>query len=138
MKKTLSSILYVFLYVFLFVWMLPMNILGIGCWLIYRPKEKRKFGHVTYYHFSSKLGSISLGRFIFLCDGHWDDVETQKHEYGHFIQGLILSWTQLFVTAIPSIIWAGLFEKWRIKHGRSYYWFYTESWANKLGRVTRQ
>ena len=54
------------------------------------------------------------------------------HEYGHSIQSKILGPLYLLVIGLPSIIWAGLFEKYRNKHKISYYSFFTEKWANKL------
>ena len=39
----------------------------------------------------------------------------------------------LIVIVIPSCLWAWLGEKYREKNDVSYYAFYTEKWANKLG-----
>lgn len=78
-------------------------------------------------------GAISLGGFI-ICFYNPDE-ELYKHEFGHCIQSLILGPLFLFVIGIPSLIWAGCFDKYRAKHNISYYSFYTEKWANKLGGV---
>lgn len=74
-----------------------------------------------------------MGNKIFLCEGHWGDEFTLKHEYGHYKQNLMLGWLTLLVINLPSFIWAACFNKYRAKHNISYYSFYTESWANKLG-----
>ncbi len=41
----------------------------------------------------------------------------------------------LLVIGLPSLLWAALHEK--VAPGRSYYWFYTERWADRLGGVER-
>jgi len=71
-----------------------------------------------------------------------DDEETIKHEYGHQLQSYILGPLYLLVIGLPSGLWCwfiqDLVNKNRKKKGKptlSYYWFYTESWANKLGGV---
>ena len=61
-----------------------------------------------------------------------------KHEYGHTMQSRKLGPLYLLVIGLPSIIWAGCFEGYRKKHGVDYDDFYTEAWANKLGRVKRE
>ena len=67
--------------------------------------------------------------------GYIGKAETTKHEYGHYQQSLRLGWLWIFVIGIPSLIWAGCFQKYRRKNKISYYSFYTEKWANKLGGV---
>ena len=82
---------------------------------------------------SHMKGAVSLGYFI-ICFSPPDE-KTCRHEYGHCIQSLILGVFYIFVIGIPSLIWAGCFEKYRKKHNIEYYSFYTEKWANKLGGV---
>ena len=60
-----------------------------------------------------------------------------KHEYGHTLQSKILGPLYLFVIGLPSLIWAGCFEDYRKENKISYYDFYTEKWADKLGGVNR-
>ena len=79
-------------------------------------------------------GAVSLGLFII---GNLDNEETVKHEYGHTTQSALLGIFYLLVIGLPSILWASLGEKYRKKHGKSYYDFYTEKWADKLGKVER-
>lgn len=95
--------------------------------------ESYKYANV-YTVLNSKLsGAISLGAII-ICF-YTPDEETVKHEFGHCIQSLILGPLFLLVIGLPSIIWAGCFDKYREKHNISYYSFYTEKWANKLGGI---
>lgn len=60
------------------------------------------------------------------------------HEYGHTMQSHMLGIFYLIVIGAPSIIWAGCFDKYREKTGKSYYSFFTEKWADKLGGVERE
>lgn len=79
-------------------------------------------------------GGISLGHYAFLslyqCTGM-----TINHELGHCRQSMMLGPLYLLVIGLPSIIWAWLGD--RIAPDRSYYWFYTERWADRLGGVER-
>lgn len=78
-------------------------------------------------------GAVSLGAFI-ICF-YEPDEETLNHEYGHCIQSLILGPLYLIAIGLPSIIWNACFKTYRKTHNISYYSFYTEKWANKLGGV---
>ena len=78
-------------------------------------------------------GAISLGAFI-LCFCTPDE-NMYKHEFGHCIQSLILGPLYLPIIGLPSLIWSCCFDKYRQKHNISYYSFYTEKWASKLGGV---
>ena len=79
-------------------------------------------------------GGMSLGKYIFVPK-KGVDMDLVKHEYGHTIQSKYLGWFYLLVIGLPSLIWAWCFEEYRRKTNTSYYWFYTERWANKLGGV---
>ena len=61
-----------------------------------------------------------------------------KHEYGHCLQNLLLGPFTLLVITIPNRIWWKHFRQWRTKRNISYLWFYTESWANKWGKVDKK
>lgn len=76
-------------------------------------------------------GCVTLGDHIFLSPRVSDS--TILHEYGHTRQSLMLGPLYLIVIGIPSIIWAAIHKK--VAPGKSYYWLYTEKWANKLGGV---
>lgn len=82
-------------------------------------------------------GGITLGMFAFVDYMPAGDRAKQYnlvlHEYGHTIQSYMLGPLWIFIIGIPSLIWAGFFESYRIKNNVSYYSFYPEKWANKLG-----
>ena len=92
--------------------------------------------------------SVSLGMFVFVAKdpdfiGRYKDRFTPEelknrllvHEYGHTIQSLFLGPVYLIVIGIPSGLWAGLkpCHNMRRRKELSYFWFYTECWANHLG-----
>lgn len=116
--------------ILLWLWCFPQNLAGILVMLFTRA---RKVG--DHYEYNIERGSVSLGEFIFLCPSHWGDKETLAHEKGHREQSRRLGWLYLIIIGIPSLIWCGCFEWYRKKHNVSYYKFYTEKWANKLGGV---
>ena len=76
-------------------------------------------------------GSVTLGNYIFLSPRATDT--TVRHEWGHTRQSLILGPLYLIVIGIPSIIWASVHKK--IAPDTSYFDFFTEKWANKLGGI---
>nr|DAG81700.1 MAG TPA: hypothetical protein [Caudoviricetes sp.] len=116
-------------------WTLPQQIIGFIGYLIFRKGLKHKQNGVFIIEVPNKYGSISLGNFIFVSNAN--NETTIKHEYGHTRQSYMLGWFYLLVIGIPSIIWAGCFERYRKKHNISYYAFYTERWADRLGGVKR-
>lgn len=128
MKKVIKEILF-------WTWCLPQTLIGFILYVIFEGKIK----HLTtqkkqyqYYIYKLKNGSISLGKYILLTKYRENDVETIKHEYGHQIQSYILGPLYLLLIGLPSLLWACIF--WN-PNKHSYYWFYTEKWANKLGGV---
>lgn len=116
----------------LWLWQAPQNILGF---LVKVFTKARKVGN--HYEYDIDCGSVSLGRYIFLCPSHCDDETVLCHECGHQRQSEMLGWLYLFVIGIPSLVWAGCFEWYRRKYKVSYYDFYTEKWADRLGGVKR-
>jgi hypothetical protein len=60
-----------------------------------------------------------------------------QHELGHSIQSLILGPLYLIVIGLPSWIWFTWYNNGKDKRV-SYYWFYTEAWANKLAKINLQ
>lgn len=109
------------------IWCFPQMLIGLIVKIV---TGATKVG--DHYRYNIESGSVSLGTFIFLCPSHWGDEKVLKHEKGHTIQSYYLGWLYLIVIALPSLIWCGCFDKYRKKHGISYYSFYTEKWANKL------
>jgi hypothetical protein len=122
-----------------FIWEFPQNALGFIVMKVCKAEPIETYRDATLYHWNV-AGGMSLGKYIFLpfetinpCN--INHVHYVKHEYGHSVQSKYLGWLYLIVIGAPSLIWAQCFENYRIKHGKSYYDFYTESWANKLGGV---
>lgn len=76
-------------------------------------------------------GSVTLGSHIFLSPMATDT--TVRHEWGHTRQSLILGPLYLIVIGIPSVIWASIHKK--IAPNTSYFDFFTEKWADKLGGI---
>ena len=77
-------------------------------------------------------GGLSLSRFIFVNMLNYDLI---RHEYGHSRQSKFLGPLYLLVIGLPSLIWCKLYRSsWK----KSYYWCYTERWADYLGGVKRK
>ena len=122
MKKTITT----------WLWCFPQNLLGF-CFLLFT--KARKVG--DHYEYDLESGSVSLGDYIFLCPQHWNDSTVLRHEKGHQIQSRRLGWLYLPVIGLPSLVWSGCFGAYRKKHNISYFDFYTERWADRLGGVKR-
>lgn len=117
-----------------YLWQLPQNIIGLIVLKVTMNAHRCSYGSAEVYTWR-RQGGISLGKYIFtpICA----DEDYIKHEYGHYIQSKYLGWFYLLIIGLPSIIWAGCFKAYRKKHNVSYYDFYTEAWADKLGGVER-
>ena len=132
--KTILSIL-------LWIWQAPQNVVGLALRLWYRGRiavvllYDHHCGGVTYRVVPDLPGGgISLGATVLVRYYFIESPELYAHEYGHVKQSRILGPLYLFVIGIPSLLWAC----WYRKHKRgSYYAFYTEKWADKLGGVVR-
>lgn len=126
----------IFKRVFLFLWCLPQNLLGLIVLIFtkFQRAKTERYGEtfVTRWKYGS---GVSLGCFIFVSEHASDN--TLKHEYGHYLDGKCLGPLYLFVIGLPSFCWATFFDKYRSKHNISYYSFYTERRADKLGGVNR-
>lgn len=120
--------------ILLWIWQAPQNIVGLAFRIFYsgRPALFRGVDVVVDARFP---GGISLGRTIVVKRPHLADPDTWNHEYGHTRQSLYLGPFYLFIVGIPSLLWAWY---WNTSRGVSYYSFYTEKWADKLGGVERQ
>lgn len=115
---------------FTWIWCFPQMLAGL---VVKHITKAKKVG--DHYEYNVENGSVSLGTYIFLCPSHWHDTETLKHEKGHIKQSYILGWLYLIVIGLPSIIWCKCFANYRAKRNIPYEWFYTEKWADKLGKV---
>lgn len=124
-----------FVKVLLYLWQLPQNLIGLIVYVLLWPSPYVKFrGEIICY--SNKMsGGISLGRYIILARKYWEgNGDTELHEYGHALQSRYLGPLYLFVIGIPSLLWAAW---WNQDRGVSYYDYYTERWADRLGGVER-
>ena len=98
--------------------------------------------------------SVSLGLFVFVTAEPFFYNKLKRthtlpelsarllvHEYGHTIQSLMLGPAYLIVIGIPSSLWGFLphLQRKRKTQQLSYFTFFTERWANRLGEwVTGQ
>ena len=117
-----------------YLWQLPQNIIGKIVLKITKAQPGCIYNGTEVYTWS-RGGGISLGKYIFVPANANEDYV--KHEYGHSIQSKYLGWFYLLIIGLPSLLWAGLGKAYRKKHNVSYYSFYTEAWADKLGGVER-
>ena len=91
-----------------------------------------------YYIVSDKWGgSLSMGKYIFLCETHAGDETVFRHEQGHTKQSYILGPLYLFVIALPSFLWAVFYKIFGEDIKATYFDFYTEKWADKLSGIER-
>lgn len=118
------------------LWGMPQTLLGAVLFLLTLKynKSSRNGNVITYW----KSGySASLGIFVFIArDLPLEERERLfVHEFGHSVQSLIFGPLYLPLMALPSMIWCMLppFKKYRIRRGISYYDFFTERLADRLG-----
>lgn len=129
-KKSFKTLLFKLVQ---WTWGFPQTFLGFLFSLFLRAKGLRstEYRGATAFQYDSKMGYVSLGAYMTYYGGHM-----MRHEYGHCIQSLILGPLYLFIIGIPSITWAILWKNFKhLMKIETYYWFYTEAWANRLGRV---
>lgn len=121
-----------------FVWGLPQNIIGLVLTIVFTFDPRTK----NIYRYKSAIiidvptgnhGAVSLGQFIFIFSRYSNVGYIERHEYGHTIQSHLLGPLYLLVIGLPSIVWNKFFADYRKIHGISYYEFWVEKWANKLG-----
>lgn len=118
--------------VFIWLWCFPQMLAGYLLAKITKAEQ-----HGDHYRYNIKRGSVSLGEYVFLSPASWDSEATLRHEQGYTKQSRMLGWLYLPVIGLPSIVWNRCFWNFRRKHGISYYAFYTEKWADRLGGVNR-
>lgn len=124
------------------LWELPQNLLGLIVKKVSKATYYTTYEDATVYSWNIS-GGMSLGRYIFVPfkiapPSSKRVQEFIKHEYGHTIQSKYLGWLYLIVIGLPSLVWANCFAWYWSKEGKSYYDFYTEKWADKLGGVDRK
>lgn len=119
----------------MFIFEFPQNIMGYVAFKLYTKKFHRpyyRYRDAYVVHVQGKWGAISLSRYIFADDIYYHS-KMIRHEYGHTLQSKILMPFYLPVVGVPSLFWSRLFNNYRKRKNKSYYAFFTESWANRLG-----
>ena len=112
-----------------YAWQLPQNLLGLLLRTIYKGTDSEYEGAVVRRSLKMQ-GGISLGRYVIV--NQFASRKTVMHEYGHCRQSLYLGPLYLLVVGLPSIVRASLGKP------ATYYDFYTEKWADRLGGVERK
>ena len=119
-----------------YVWQFP-QMLAAWIWYLIRKKSilYNSIGNFYTVYVGANRGGVTLGDRIFISKCYHGEYLNMiiAHESGHVKQSLYLGPLYLIVIGIPSILWAWS-HRW-IAPRKSYYWFYTESIANKLGGV---
>lgn len=130
----------VFLEIINWTWCLPQNIVGFFVKLFLKGYKVGTYKNANLYVCNLRGGAISLGKYLLFSQKEFSNIQTIKHEYGHFLQSLMLGWVYLLVVGFPSFLWANLkyFDKYRCKKKISYFDRYPENWADKLGGVKRK
>ena len=130
-----------FVKILLVIWQLPQLLIGLIMLAIFHNKtvytnseNKVSVWNVNTHHAFGNA-CFSLGPIIFTCNNKVEE-DTIKHETGHSLQSIRLSWLYLIVIPIPSIC---LFWYRRImkKDMNFYYGHFPENWAEKLGQTNR-
>ena len=120
---------------FWFIWGLPQNLVGAIMFLTMKHEaiKIQKYKDSIILFLPGNHGAVSLGMFIFFFSDFKSRTDyVIRHEYGHSIQSKILGPVYLII-GLQSLIWAGCFDWYRKKYKISYYSFWLEAWANKLG-----
>jgi len=121
---------------FLWIWQAPQNLLGLAFLLYWRRSvvARCQYNGRRFFVVPTFPGGISLGDTIIVKNGFLEAEDGWNHEFGHSCQSAILGPLYLLVIGLPSLLWAWW---WRPDRGVSYYAFYTERWADRLGGVKR-
>lgn len=122
-------------------WGILQTLAGFCTWVYFRVFSKKKCKTVWWKgqpctYVPGSWGGITLGWFTFVDNQFtYDKGEIANHEHGHTLQSILLGPLWIFIIALPSLIWCGCFETYRRKNNVSYYWFFSEKWANAWGGV---
>lgn len=132
MQGCFKSVLHAFVQGLLFIWQLPQNLVGL-LYMLFLSKEKCIFTQrgVRFYIAPTMTGGVSLGMFVFISDNSAYKQACYDHEFGHCRQSRILGPLYLLTVGLCS----GLHCVFHNSINGSYYNFWTERWANKLGGV---
>ena len=114
-------------------WGFPQTLIGAIIYLIHRkcPHDRFHGCIVTYWTWR---GSMGMGMFLFIDPKNPPQIIV--HEFGHAVQSAILGPLFLPIMGIPSILWCNLPQcRKHRKNQVSYYRFYPERTANRLGSL---
>lgn len=139
--------LYFVVYILLqWTWGILQNLIGLGIFLWHFKSRHFLYHGAVATVWASEKFSLGMGMFIFMrkpregeditdIPQSGDFARVLLHEYGHTIQSVILGPLYLPVISIPSGLWCNLSQaaEYRKKHKISYYDFYPEKWADRLG-----
>jgi hypothetical protein len=123
----MKAILYILMFVINCTWGIVQSFIGFVMFLVYirKPHFWYKGSIVTINSIPMYIGGFSLGVFIFLSHdieiNEADKYQILRHEYGHFLQSLLLG---------PFCVFFGIFSVLKNK------WF--EGWADKWGKADRR
>lgn len=119
-------------------WGFPQSLLGLIYRLVYKDCPRTEYHGAVVTHWP-KSGSMGVGMYLFLGTNGDDERKAQVlvHEFGHSVQSMILGPLFLPIMGIPSFLWANLprCRRLRKEKGVSYYKFYPERNANRLGSL---
>ena len=116
----------------LYLWQLPQNLVGLLFLLFIKGEVKHNLADIEFYTSARFPGGISLGKYIVM--GYATEKRV-RHEFGHCIQSKILGWLYLPIVGLCSGLHAWLHNC--AKHGKTYYHYWTEKWADRLAGITR-
>lgn len=120
----------------LYLWQLPQNLVGLATIKVTGASPNLFATHkglIRCYVTHKIRSSVSLGGYIILKAPKQQTLPTILHEYGHQRQSLYLGWLYLPIIGVCSGLHNLLYRDGK----RSYYDFWTERWADKLGGIER-
>lgn len=127
----MTNIIHNLVYTLLYIWQLPQNLVGL-LYRLYLRGEKVVLNQkdTVFYLCPTIHGGVSFGTYIFISSESAMMESVYDHEFGHCIQSRILGPLYLPIVGLASGIHC------LVHDGKSnYYDFWTEKWANKLGKI---
>ncbi len=117
----------------LFIWQLPQNLLGLGVLLYYylRYRKVHPAGNGIFLSHQFCSGGVCLGDIIILKSNQDCDF-SRRHELGHRRQSMMLGPLYLLIVGLPSVC-INIASRFSPRISDSYYRYFPENWANKLG-----
>lgn len=125
--------------VLLYLWQLLQNLVGLALIKFIKPvfcnyRIRATKERIPVYFTSKLRSSVSLGKYIIIKNPYDLADLVIMHEQGHQKQSLYLGWLYLPIIGVCSGMHNLLYKS---DSGISYYDFWTERWADKLGNVKR-